>query len=293
MKKTAPFSLVTNVSLADGLRIRRTLPHWLRVFDGFEELLLVFDTAQPSGRIKKLHNKNFKTEEFSAIFQQLTSLDPRIRILDLPLVNSLDYSNVIKQWFKIGKPVRCQAGTPIFAFIYAIHKANYNIVFRSDCDMLFSENGWLEEAMALLTYSKVHIVEPPRLGLVGQSMNSHISTRAFLMKKDVLYDEVLPIYPHKLNFPRRIHRAIFGRPPWLALEQMLSLEKMNGRLNHVILNYRNSGFSMHVAKHEQMALHYIDSVIEMVERGEVEGSQQADWNFVEDYWPSLAKARLT
>jgi hypothetical protein len=271
-------SFVTNASRADAVRIRQTVPHWLRVFgDRIEELVVVYDDEPPVGRIAALHGPAAEPADVRAALQEVSAMDSRVRVVDLPTPDRAREAS--DKWFRGARPVRCQAGTPILAFVYAIEQARSEVVLRADCDMLFHEAGWLSEAVGLARSAAVDLVESPRLG--GGS--GPVSTRALVLNPSSLrIRNRLPIHPHRLDVARRWHRWLTGRPPWLALEQMLQHEVDAGRLSHRVLT--TGGYSVHVSARDDMAVAAAAGAAARVEKDDLPAGQRADWNFRADVW---------
>jgi len=77
------------------------------------------------------------------------------------------------------------------------------------------------------------MVEPPRSGLTNTSA-FNFSTRAMMLRPSVVKETVLPLYPHSLDWLRCIQRYFTGRPFWLALEQILEIERDRKRISHYV-----------------------------------------------------------
>ena len=273
------FSIVTNVCPIDGARIRKTLPHWLKVFGpSLSQVLVVVDRTLPEGRIASLHASEIDGEEdIDNTLAQLQELDRKVIVCDLDYSKLADIS---KRWFKNGAPIRCQAGTPIFAFIYALQLAEPQYVLKLDCDMLFYNNGFPEHAIASLQGERVALVEPSRL---YYAEDAKFSTRAYFLDIDALKHQ-LPINAHKLDYLRRMHRRIQGKPDYLALEQMLQKEIAVGALSKIVLP-QEYGLSMHVPRREQFLEGDIDGVIGRVELGQVPTAQRSmSWDYSREHW---------
>src|ERR1700722_8716727 len=158
------FSIATNVCLADWAVVRYTVPSWLKVFgSSLAEVVVVVDEQAPTGRIAKLNPELWDEHKLWHELSLLKEHDSRVRILRLSECPS---EAVSRKWFGKSRPVRCQAGTPILAFICALEVTQQDWVMRSDSDMLFHEAGWLKAAENLLDQGAV--VEPPRLALETQ-----------------------------------------------------------------------------------------------------------------------------
>lgn len=207
------FSLVTNACAFDAARLRLVIPSWQRTFGPrFDELVIVLDTVPPSGRIADLHD-DVSAEDLADVRDVLNDLaqaDPRIRIETLPGAEEL--TSTAARWFTKGRPMRCQSGTPILAFARAFDSARRNrIVLRADCDMLFFDAGWLEEAVDLVSTGEVDLVEPWGIA-EPENEATWVSTRAILLNTVRFAERCLPIRPHRLDLLRRINRRLQGRP---------------------------------------------------------------------------------
>ena len=238
------------------------------------------DPQRPSGRIAALHSTHSKLEVLQAEIDALLTLDPRIRTITLPTLDEL--SPLAARWFHRSVPLRCQAGTPILAFAYAFEAASENLVLRADCDMLFYDKGWLEEAAEQVNSGTATIVEPPRLGRTSEGTVA-VSTRALVVSAERLRRTLLPMPAHKLDYPRRIHRWLHRRPPWLALEQMFDAERVSGRLQHVVLP-EPLGYSVHVISREDASSPGFSQVVAAIEMGDIPPEQRSSWNYVPDAW---------
>jgi hypothetical protein len=278
------FGIAANVCAADTAMILHTIPSWLRVFrDQLSEILLVVDEALPSGRIASQHKNGHSNKELYAAIEYLERLDHRVRH------RILDYSCALRtsqKWFHETNLLRCQAGTPIFAFLQAIEESSGDIVLRTDSDMFFFDAGWVDRAIELLQSKTVDLVEPPRLGTDLHPYQTAISTRAFLVKRSQFTSRCLPLRAYRLDLARRLHRALNGRPAWLALEQMLEKEKDRGRIRHALLDC-NLGFSIHVHDREYPPLEEFERIVSAIESGSVPAEQVSQgWNLVLQAWPS-------
>jgi hypothetical protein len=275
------FALATNVCATDVPRIRHTVKSWLRTFgNSLEQISITVDPQPPSGRIAALHSCSDTLSTLRDELDALMAYDSRIVTEEFSLGAAA--RSAAKRWFKRGMPIRCQAGTPILAFIVSIEAAESEFVLRADCDMLFHDAGWLADGIAKLRDNAADLIEPPRLG--GIRGQRDISTRALLLSPSRFSRRCLPIVAHKLDWPRRIHRRLHGRPTWLALEQMLTIEMQSGRIRHEILP-DSGGFSLHVPTREDAALPWFSEVVEAVEDGKTPDKQiGAGWNFTRAAW---------
>jgi len=279
------FAIATNACLTDAVRLRNIIPSWLRTFaDRLDDIVIVVDLQPPTGRIAALHVGYGTSDELFRELDALTRLDQRVRYVTFDPGAASD--SLAKRWFVDGKPVRCQGGTPILAFVAAIEAARSETVLRADCDMLFHENGWLARATELLGSGAFDVVEPPRLGYVRGPQPATVSTRALVLRPREFAARRLPIVAHRVDPARRLLRSLQRRAPWLALENMLDCERRRGRLHHTVLDGEPSqGFSLHVATRQEAALPWFPEVVRAVERGDVPDKQRAgDGNFDATAW---------
>ena len=274
------FAITTNVCVTDIPRIRHTVKSWIRTFgDSLNRITITVDPVPPSGRIALLHAGSDTQAALDEELRGLMAFDSRISTQEFCL--GANTSGLAKRWFKQGLPIRCQGGTPILAFIQAIDAANTDFVLRADCDMLFHEAGWLAAGVAKLRDDTVDLVEPPHLGGRG---SGGVSTRALLLSPTRFYRRCLPITAHKLGWIRQIHRRIISRPPWLALEQMLTIEVRAGRVRHSVLP-ESSGFSLHIPTRHDASLPWFCEVVHAVEKGAIPRAQSsAGWDFAPSAW---------
>jgi hypothetical protein len=266
-------SLTTNVCSVDDVRIRHTLPSWLRVFDAWlTELIVVVDEQPPTGRIAKLHRGHAKIDHLYRELAVIEKLDRRVRVHVLNA--SAHAESTLKKWFgATDRPIRCQAGTPIFAFVQAFEEARGPIVLRADCDMLFYEAGWLDEAVRLLSHQEYDLIEPGRVGEDPAKMYMYVNSRALLMDRRS-FEKKLPLPAYKLDWVRRVHRWCLGRPPWLSFEQVLEKERVAGRLRYRTLDPK-LGYAMHIVTRQEASLPWFGRVVPYVERGELPAAQWA------------------
>ncbi len=279
------FSIATNCCVGDEVRICRTIPSWLRVFGaGLEEVLVVVDERPATGRIATLQGPlNSSLDKVYDELEKLQSQDIRIRYVSFPSSSS-ELKTIAKKWFNKGIPLRCQAGTPILAFIYGIENSSTEMVLRTDCDMLFCDQGWVDNSIKLLQSGASDLIEPPHLGQIDGCKIADVSSRAFFLHSKDFSSRLLPMKAHCLDPLRRFHRYLHRRSPWLALEQMFQLEKRAGRLRHIVLD-ENSGFSMHIPTRNDASSPKFERVVVSVESAAIPWSQKVNgWNFTKEAW---------
>lgn len=282
-RKTLMFAIATNACAHDFGIISYTLPSWLRVFGNrLEQVHIIVDERSPSGRIasNRAHDRA-NPELLREVLARFASADSRIRVSNL---GELPQEQYLRKWFTAGCPDRCQAGTPILPFVAAFEAPAAEFVLRADCDMLFYDNGWLDAAKRLLRLGHADLVEPPRLSYSSGSVAAPVSTRALMIQQATFHRLCLPFLPHRLDLFRRVHRRFYGRPAWLALEQMLDTERRCGRIRHVILD-NALGFSLHVDQRSFPSRKWVAGVIERIETGDVTLAQvKFGWNFSTEAW---------
>lgn len=280
-------SISTNVTSQDAPRILKVLPNWLKVFgNNIHEILIVHDKKPIEGRIKELHKNLNKVRYIEFYCDEILGLDKRIRIIDLDYNNS---SEILNRWFYGNeKPIRCQAGTPIYAFIYAIEKAQSDFILKVDCDMVFFNNGFVEKIIGAYSSNKFDVGEVSKTG----SNNPHkgFSTRSFFVNRKSFYEK-LPMTAHKLDILRRIHRKFNRRPSYLSLEEIIKIEIEKNRFISVVLPVE-LGYSMHISTIEEMNLPKICKIIEMFGNGlippkQISGSENFSIYFWENYQAQL------
>jgi hypothetical protein len=260
------------------------VPHVLRALgDRFSELIIIADLKPPEGRIRELHGAQHTHDNLLEILHSLAGRDSRIRLATLPKPSEVPL--LFDDWFSstLTPVVRCQAGTPIYAYVYGIYIASNDIVLHLDSDILFKDSGWFDTMTTLLHNKQYAIVEPARFGnpLLAPVV---ISTRAFGVNRAHLKETNLPMSPSRLTGLRRWHRIATGRPTWLALEKSFEHLKQQGRLSHCILP-ASLGWSFHVPKIDHVRLSGFEKVVESVERDEMPESQyNAGWDFDPAAW---------
>ena len=277
------FSLVTNASAKDGPRLAIVLPHWLRVFgDRLTEICVLVDPRPAEGRIGLLHSVEANLVAVTGLLDRLAAQHPLIRW------QMLDYSRleeVSRMWWLHGSPLRCQDGSPVFAFAFAVLASKGRFILRADCDMLFRENGWLEEAFRQLDAGQVDLVAPPRL---GRSPN-RVSSRALLFDWSVFSRRFLPMPAAQLDWLRSIHRRVKGRPTCLAFEDSLMTLVKKGRAKFVVLPVE-LGASMHVARVAEIADPRFERVLKLWENGCVpDGQLEHGWDYLPAGWSGVVQ----
>lgn len=271
-------SIASNATAADSLTLLRIVPHWLRVFGSrLSEIVIVVDSEPLEGRIAELQRGQSYPEKLQEAIRTLEASDQRVRFVSLGSINP---TAIQRRWFGKARPVRCQAGTPILAFVAAIEQARCDIVLRCDSDMLFCERGWLLEDALPSLQEGVDVYEPPRLHLDAETV---VSSRAFMVAKHSFYGR-LPLRNLRLDMLRRLQRMISGRPPWLALEQMMASSVAKGQLSYKVGRNTDLGFSLHGLKRSYFASPWFGDVVHSIEAGQVPGQQRRYLDFNPDHW---------
>ena len=275
------FSIVTNVCASDDIRIVPVVKSWIRVFGGqIEKIMVVIDCEPPSGRIAKLHGNMKIFGNLKASLATLKELDARVDFVEL---KSLKENNMtLGGWFIDDKiPHRCQAGTPIFPFIYAMACLQDKIVLRVDCDMIFYDSGIIQRASEALFERGYDLVEPYRWNSVH---NTSLSTRAFLFSPAGFKRSCLPLRHLRLGFFRSLHRILKGLPTEMALEQTLEKERSSGKIRHLILG-KEDGWSLHVGRRSDFLIPEIEKIISQIEKGQLPtGQELTKGNFDPSLW---------
>jgi len=192
-------SIASNATAADGLMLLRIVPHWLRVFGSrLSEIVIVVDSEPLEGRIAELQRGQSNPEQLQEAIRTLEASDQRVRFVSLGSINP---TAIERRWFGKARPLRCQAGTPILAFVAAIEQARCNIVLRCDSDMLFCERGWLLEDALPSLQEGVDVYEPPR--------------RLGSLRADFRYGDGYPVWPE--SQPARIAVVRFLHGTFLCL----------------------------------------------------------------------------
>lgn len=281
-------SMVTNASANDAERLSVVVPHWISVLGArLAELTIVLDTRPPEGRIAALHGTSGgasfdeKLAQVRELIWSLSAKDERIALSTIP--EGPARVALTQKWFGTthSNIDRCQAGTPILAFVAAFDATDAPVVLRADCDMMFHDAGWIDEAAQKLRDGKLDLIEPARSG--GEPAHSEVSTRV-LMLAPKRFADILPIVPARLDFLRRVHRWGQGRPPWLALEQMLEASRRQAKLRYEMLPER-LGCTLHIAKREDAALAVMPTVRSAMESGLIPDAQRRHGhNFSREAW---------
>lgn len=268
-------SFVTNATEKDYGRLKLFLPNVLRAFGIYiQELVIVVDKLQEEGRIKQMHANSDNINSNAEAIYNLIKIDDRIRIIDL------DYQKVeqiSQKWFNLDKVIRCQAGTPIFAFLYAIEMAQYPLVIRADCDVIFHNKKIVEKLLQEAQY--YDLIQFPFL-------NDDIipfSTRAFFINKDRIA-RILPIDMARLDILRQIHRIFIGRNHYLALEQIIETNIKKNVLKSFTMS-SEFGYTMHISKRSDFIDADIDTIIVSFNNGIIPHKQLlTQHDFFKKYW---------
>ena len=197
--------------------------------------------------------------------------------------NRLDYSKLpetSQRWWISGQPVRCQDGTPIFAFAAGFEHVPGRFVLRADCDMLFRDEGWVREGIGLLSSGQYDLIAPPRLG----DSPLRVSSRAMLFDWPTFSPRFLPMRAARLDWLRRIHRRFHGRPVCLSFEESIMQLVRNGQVRFSVLA-PVLGASLHVARVADIAEPGFQQVVEQWENGFVPARQlEHGWDFLPAGW---------
>ena len=77
------------------------------------------------------------------------------------------------------------------------------IILRTDCDIIYYDEGWVDKSIQSLIENKYDIIEPPILGEIDYGFSS----RCFLLNKKTFMQK-MPIRAYKLDPLRRIDRIL-------------------------------------------------------------------------------------
>jgi len=277
--KAAGVSLVTNASVRDAARLRAIIPHWFRMLgDEISEVSVLLDPRGPEGRIARLQKGDTTLDSVKETLNELACTFDRFRW------RLLDYSTlelVSRVWWQNGTPLRCQDGTPIFAFAAVVLDARCRYVLRADCDMLFLNRGWVGEAVKRLEAGEADIVSPPRLGVESTCFSS----RAAMVAWPVFRTHLLPMRAARLDLLRRLHRTLRGRPTFLAFEDSIKEAINRGEVRHLVLPV-HYGQSLHVVRAADPASPAFPAVVMQWENNNIPKAQiDAGWDFEWCHWP--------
>jgi hypothetical protein len=282
-------TLATNACATDDLRVRLVIPSWIRTFgERLDEIVVVLDEQVPRGRQADQHGAVPALERVRDELASVAAKHSLVRVV--PLRPGEATERALGRWFGGARPWRCQGGSTIVGYVLALEAARNDLVLKLDCDMVFREGGWLEQGRRLLERGELDAAEPPRLGFDPACEAAEFSSRAFLLSRARFARRLLPMRARRLDWPRRIHRRLQGRPTWLPLEQMLEAERREGRLRWRILD-ATGGFALHLPRRADAELPWIESVIRSVEAGRVPAAQaESGCNFRPALWPEAARA---
>jgi hypothetical protein len=83
---------------------------------------------------------------------------------------------------------------------------------------------------------------------------------------------------------RVLHRLINGRPPWIALEQMLARSAAHGEIEYEISRNTSLGFSLHAMSRAFAVSPWFGRVVASVEAGQIPDAQRRSWDLCPDVW---------
>ena len=257
------FTIVTNACLFDDIRIIPIVKSWLRVFSSsLNKIIIVLDPTKPTGRIANLHNKSGSLGAVLKAINSLIEFDSRIELNYLPEMELQDLQ-IASKWFSAKRiPHRCQAGTPIYPFVYSMTRATDELVLKVDCDMVFHDKNILLAASELININGYDLVEPYRW---ADGMES-VSTRAFFFNPIKFIDNCLPMKHARLDPFRSIHRSLKGLPTIMALEATLEKERLKSNIKHCVMK-KDFGWSVHIGKRSDFLFQKIEILISQIESG--------------------------
>jgi hypothetical protein len=265
-------SIVLNVSCNDLYRIRKHIPLLCEEFEEgiVNEILIIYDATPPSGRIAKLHGFSFYDHQIEAELTKCKDIDRRVKVI------TLDYSQlneISTKWFGYEKLNRCQGGTPIFPFFYAIEQAKNDFVIKLDSDILVKNNGLDEYISEKFKASKeLSFMSLPRF----PKNIGGFSTRAFAINKFALMP-ILPLKFIRLDALRRLHRLSTHRDPYRAPEDAIQkcIDTQYVQHEWSPLEY---GYTLHVSLSWWPGLVEYSDWMDHFLKGEVP-TAQTEWDF--------------
>jgi hypothetical protein len=267
-------SFVTNSTRKDYLRLKYFIPAALKVFgDRISEFLIVLETKAEEGRIAAQHSSinNIDGHILSDDrIELIKSIDSRIRFIKTDYNNINDIS---QKYFNEDNVIRCQTGTPIFAFLYGIENAKEDLIFRADCDVIFYDNGFINNSLNEM--NNFDVIQPP---LLKNRSTQNFTTRAFFINRKRI-NKKFPLTLHKLDVFRRFHRKLFGRATVHSLEEIFYHNSQQGKLDIKFLS-SDLGNTMHICTREEFALENIPEVIDNFTNGNIPIVQK---NFIDNF----------
>lgn len=266
-------TLATNACATDDLRLRHVVPHWVRTFGSrLAEIVVVLDEIPPTGRVAEEHGTIPPLDRVRKELDRLQREFPLLRVE--PLRRGVALDSALARWFGRERPIRCQCGSTIAGYVLALETSRTDLVLKLDCDMLFHDRGWLEQGIALVSGGTFDAVEPPRLGWTARHGPPAFSARAFLLSRERFARRLLPMRAQRLDWLRRVHRRLHGRPTYLSLEVLLEVERRAGCLRWRMLD-RELGFGMHLCTRADAGLSWTERIVRAVETGDVPEAQEA------------------
>lgn len=167
------YTVVISAMEHDGLRLRKIFDNIIEVIDdNCKEILIAIDKSKEIGRIAALHGDDCKELIDTSLFNGN----------QLVRVEYINYAEVkiLRKYGISSKAIKCIGGTPIFQYLWAIDKANYDIQIKMDCDMLLS--GRIEGEKLTKSLYKNEVMPLPDL----RGQTSLFSTRAFCLNRKLL-----------------------------------------------------------------------------------------------------------
>jgi hypothetical protein len=279
-------SLVINVARGDAPILEFTLPHMLDTHKArFREVVVVVDEIPSVGRIGR-QSQQYGLDSLYEALEKVRSRGYSFR-QEVVSYRSDDVRSIYSKWFgRTDVSYRCASGTPVYAFLYGVEMAHANFRLHLDSDMLIYDPGptsWVLRAIRVLqeipeilfvnqTWGMQSEASPapqylPSVDLgYGERVSRIFSSRCFLCDMEKLEQALMPITPTKHPFVKRIAYLMQGRPPFVALEQMISAALVHSGTYRADLGMK-WGYNLHAWDKRVFADARVSAVINRFAKG--------------------------
>jgi len=287
-KPNAACSLVINVSRGDTPILEYTIPH---ILDShaiqFTEVIIVVDEQPAEGRIGRQYHQYSLKELYNSL-EKVRKKGHEFRC-EVVSYQAQDVQKTYLEWFGHSNiTYRCAGGTPIYAFLYGLGLARYDIRLHLDSDMLIYDPdpaSWVSKAITTLEEVPEILFVNQTWGLqtsgvpapesmpsadlgYGQRVSQVFSSRCFIFSMDKLRKAFLPIKPTKHPFTKRIIYRLQKRSPYMAFEQMVSRALNRTHTYRADLD-SHWGFSLHAWDKSVFQDTNINDVLKHISTGQV------------------------
>jgi hypothetical protein len=302
--------ITLQISLAptDVRHARILLPHQLRTWGAqVDEVLLVVD--ETPGRGARFGDGAARDKpELDALIETLRGGDPKVRRVNVD--DAPDVTRAVARRFfgRDDMPANDFRGGPFYAYMYALHAAEHDLVLHVDADMLFGggSDRWVAEAAEILEHrpdvlacnplpgppsrdgmlhNQPYVIDPE---IAGAYRFHRISTRVFLLDRRRLLDRVVPLPLRPRPRLRSALTAVAGRHPLvLAPEDLISHAMQRAGMVRLDFLGRPPGmWSLHPVVRPEAFFAVLPTLLARVERGEVTDAQRGHY----DIHPSMLEA---